>query len=247
MTVAYETRAKLAANGYDCIPLIGKRPVLPGWQKKTGATPEDFDHWDIQLSRATNTGLNSRRTPGIDLDITNPEAATMLGDAVRDWFDGRGVVLTRIGQAPKRLIPFRTGAPFNKIVRVFRDPADKLPKPKPQRIEILADGQQFVAAGVHPDTGAPYQWHADRSPETTPRDELPEITEAEARELVEYLSTMLVEKFGFEEIAVSETCHAAPNGHDASGSPFDPDACLLSMKPDAASVEGSSRRDTQRQ
>ena len=91
MTIAYETRAKLAANGYDCVPLVGKRPVLPGWQKKTGATPEDFNHWDIQPSRATNTGLNSPRTPGIDLDITNPEAATMLGDAVRDWFDGRGV------------------------------------------------------------------------------------------------------------------------------------------------------------
>jgi hypothetical protein len=242
MTVAYETRMKLAANGYDCVPLIGKRPVLPGWQKKFGATPADFTGWDLQLPRASNTGLNSRDTPGLDGDITNPEAAATFGDAVRDWFDGRGIVLTRIGQAPKRLIPFRTGTPFNKIVRVFRDPADKSPNPKPQRIEFLGDGQQYVAAGVHPDTGKPYQWHANRSPETTPRGELPEITEKEARELVDYLATMLMEKFGFEEIAVSETCHAAPNGHDADGSPFDPDACLQSMKPDAASVEEVQRR-----
>jgi hypothetical protein len=30
MTIAYETRTKLAANGYDCVPLIGKRPALAG-------------------------------------------------------------------------------------------------------------------------------------------------------------------------------------------------------------------------
>jgi RecA-family ATPase len=242
MTIAYETRAKLAANGYDCIPLIGKRPALPGWQKKIGAAAADFNYWDLQLSKASNTGLNGVRTPGLDLDIVNPEAAATAGDAVRDWFDGRGIILTRIGQAPKRLIPFRTSSRFNKIVRVFRDPADKSPAPKPQRIEILGDGQQFVVSGVHPDTGKPYSWHADRSPETTPRDELPEITETVARELVDYLATMLMEKYGFEEIAVSETCSAAPNGHDTNGSPFDPEACLLSMKPDAASVEEVQRR-----
>jgi hypothetical protein len=242
MTVAYETRARLAANGYDCVPVIDKKPALVGWQNKVGATSADFNGWDLRIAKAGGTGLNGRRTPGLDIDVTHLEAAAMLGDAVRDWFDGRGVVLTRVGQPPKRLIPFRTGTPFCKILRVFRDPADVSSKPKPQRIEFLGDGQQYVVAGIHPDTGKPYSWHAGRSPETTPRDDLPEIAEKEARELVDYLSTMLMEKFGFEEIAISDTCRAAPNGRDADGSPFDPDACLLSMKPDASSVEDVQRR-----
>ena len=80
---------------------------------------------------------------------------------VRDWFDGRGTILTRTGEAPKRAIPFRTEQPFQKILVRFVKPEGS--KDKPPGIEMLAHGQQFIVHGTHPETGRPYSWHAERN------------------------------------------------------------------------------------
>ena len=45
----------------------------------------------------------------------------------------------RIGKAPKRLLVYRTAAPFKGIKR--------------HPLEVLCLGQQFVAYAVHPETG----------------------------------------------------------------------------------------------
>src|SRR5262249_61418437 len=52
------------------------------------------------------------------------------------------------------------------------------------RVEVLADGQQFVAEGIHPDTRRPYQWASNVDLAAVPRDRLPVLDEATARELV---------------------------------------------------------------
>jgi hypothetical protein len=44
------------------------------------------------------------------------------------------------------------------------------------KIEVLGDGQQLVADGVHP-SGASLYWKDGRGPDTVPRDQLPEVTE----------------------------------------------------------------------
>jgi len=49
---------------------------------------------------------------------------------------------------------------------------------------VLADGQQFVAEGIHPDTRRPYQWASNVDLAAVPRDRLPVLDEATARELV---------------------------------------------------------------
>ena len=59
----------------------------------------------------------------------------------------------RFGQAPKRLRVYRTAEPFTKLSTAgYRLPGDE-PGAKAHKVEILAAGQQFVAYGVHPDTG----------------------------------------------------------------------------------------------
>ena len=82
--------------------------------------------------------------------------------------------MVRIGRAPKRAIPFRTSEPFKKRKIIF---AETTPGAGLEGIELLGDGQQFVAHGIHPDTQSEYVWIGG-SPTTVRYDELPEISEA---------------------------------------------------------------------
>ena len=81
-------------------------------------------------------------------------------------------MLLRTGKPPKRAIPFQTSTPFNKLVVNLIAPNGGT-----QKIEFLGNGQQMVAAGVHPETGKPYRWHGGDLCNTR-RDELPYIHEA---------------------------------------------------------------------
>ena len=105
---------------------------------------------------------------------------------VRQRFEGRGRILLRTGLAPKILIPFRTSKPLSKITILF-DEGEKL--------EFLGDGQQFIAAGIHPDTRQPYTWGNDKPGKVT-RQELPEIAKAETQALIEDIEKLLAD-FGY--------------------------------------------------
>ena len=117
------------------------------WQKIGHASTEQATNWLRDFPDATNTGALTLRMPTLDIDIQYTEAAEAVEDLVRDRFGDHGHVLTRIGKAPKRAIPFRTDAPFAKITsKVIRtDRAE-------ERFEFLSDGQQIVVDGIHPDT-----------------------------------------------------------------------------------------------
>ena len=52
-----------------------------------------------------------------------------------------------------------------------------------QKIELLCDGQQLVAFGIHPDTRKPYRWIGGE-PGEVGRDQLPQLAETEAQDLV---------------------------------------------------------------
>jgi putative DNA primase/helicase len=95
-------------------------------------------------------------------------------------FEERGCILPRIGRPPKRAIPFRTAEPFAKITAnlIAADGSSG------EKIELMCAGQQVVVAGIHPDTHAPYRWPLG-NPIDMSRDYLPDINEAEARQLVD--------------------------------------------------------------
>ena len=66
------------------------------------------------------------------------------------------------------------------------------------KIEILADGEQIVVAGIHPEIKRDYSWHGGE-PWTTPREQLPYVREAELRAFLDEATRMLVEEFGFSD------------------------------------------------
>ena len=88
-------------------------------------------------------------------------------------------LLVRFGQPPKRLIPFRCETPFTKIMVRFKAPDNDTM----HKIEVLGDGQQFIADGVHPDTGKAYTWKGGDLL-SVPHDQLPLLDEATARRFI---------------------------------------------------------------
>ena len=88
--------------------------------------------------------------PAGDADITDPEAGDAVEEATKDWFSDRGEIPVRFGNAPKRAFVFRTSHPFPKFAAHFVDKQGR-----PQKIEILCEGQQLVVDGIHPDTSNP--------------------------------------------------------------------------------------------
>ncbi len=212
MSEPAEVRARLLAAGYTPVPCVGKIPVLKGWQKQHDPTLIEIEQWSRTSPAATNTGILTRLTPTLDIDIGDPEAAKAIEDLVRERFEERGNVLVRFGRAPRRCIPFRTDTPFQKMVVDFdaHDGADQKPE-KLEKLEMLAAGQQVVVAGIHPDTGKAYSWHGGEPGEVERRD-LPHINEDEARALVDDTAALLVEKFRYRLRTVKP--RKAGNGAD---------------------------------
>jgi putative DNA primase/helicase len=205
-----DIRKRLLHAGYTPVPCVGKAPILKAWQKQHGPTAFDIESWSRTAPAAGNTGLLTRLTPAFDIDILAPDAAAAVEELVRERFEERGYVLPRIGLAPKRCIPFRTDTPFPKIAVNFSG-ADGA-----QKLEFLCDGQQFIAFGVHPDTGEPYFWPGG-SPAEIRREGLPTIHPEEAQALIDDAARILVERFGYRVGATSRP--RSGNGAGAEPSP----------------------------
>jgi hypothetical protein len=181
-------RALLLDNGFTPTPCAGKRALLDGWASFHAPTVRQIEGWPKTHPHCQNTGLLTRLTPAFDIDILNEDAAQAVEDLTVRWFAKRGVIIVRVGLPPKRCILFWTDAPFKKIAVTFVNGG---------KLEMLGDGQQFVAFGIHPDTRQPYRWDDDLSPLIVQRSELPYINEAEARELVQAEVKLLVDHFGY--------------------------------------------------
>jgi hypothetical protein len=148
----------------------------------------------IALSRKhrdhTNTSILTASTPSLDLDILDATVAEALECLVRNSFENRsGMILTRVGLAPKRALLFRTTKPFKKMREDFIAPDGT-----EHKIEFLCDGQQIVVDGIHPDTHQPYRFINGDIP---PWDALVEITEADVRDLFESCRQFLTEDCGY--------------------------------------------------
>ena len=187
-------RQQLREAGYAPIPVNGKRPALEGWQTKANTKPQEINEWEEVFFYAKNTGLLTEHTPTLDIDILDQEAATAVEELVRERFGERGYILVRFGQSPKRAIPFRTDTPFSKITCNVEIP-DR--EDRGEKLEFLANGQQFVAFGLHPKTGKPYSWHGGEPGEKIKHEDLPYITEAEAQQIVAGAAELL-KQFGYQ-------------------------------------------------
>jgi hypothetical protein len=223
-------RLRLRDNGYDPVPAIGKRVLLPRWTEKAGADGEEVAAWEQSHPDWSNTGVLTARTPAVDIDIKHPLAADRIDELTAEMFGEHGAIVRRFGEAPKRCIFCRTDEPFAKILRVLVHPnyqeADG--RPLKQRIEVLGLGQQVIVDGLHPDTKRPYSYHGNRSLLDIPRSELPPITKDEAQAIVDLAVEVLIKDYGFRE----------PEPDDSTvvpwpGGPLDAEAALVAMASDA--------------
>lgn len=169
--------ATLVDRGYPILP------IQPG-TKKPGryrlGTWRDYPEWSRHCERETTEnevdlwgdwpeagiGIAAGQVIGIDIDLLASEAIAHEIEAIAKEMLGNTPAV-RIGRAPKRLLVYRAIEPFAGF---------KLPP-----IEVLGHGQQFVAYGIHPDTGQPYTWPVESLADID-LEELPGITEAQARD-----------------------------------------------------------------
>jgi putative DNA primase/helicase len=139
--------------------------------------------WPQQRPREeTNTGTLTKNTPGIDVDILNPEAVEKIETLIRGRFANKGTLMRRVGREPKCAFLFRTDEPFKKKLLLLIAPGEERPikqKDVKHRIEILGDGQQVVVDGIHPDTLRGYEWSGGE-PWSVDRASLPELTSLDA-------------------------------------------------------------------
>lgn len=187
----------LLDNGYRICPIApGKKaPGYDGWEKSK-ATAGQLDEWLKGGFQWYGVGIITKDTPAIDIDVRDEDVALKMEAWVREHI---GAAPMRIGQAPKRLFLFRTDSPFRKMRSTkYIDEWDDL-----HQIEILAEGQQFVAYAKHPDTGQPFYWPADgEDPLHIRASELITLNEDQAEALIAY----------FEECARAEGWKIKPGG-----------------------------------
>jgi Protein of unknown function (DUF3987)/Bifunctional DNA primase/polymerase, N-terminal len=216
-----ELRCRLMASGYSPIPCNGKRPVLSAWEKKIETNAGEIALWEKTYSSAANTGILTRLTPTLDIDIKDEAPAEAVEELARERFEERGYILVRIGQAPKRAIVLRTDKPFPKIVRNLT-----APNGTEHKIEILCDGQQVIAFGEHPDTKQPYRWHGGE-PGAIPLDELPYVNHDDMVKFADDAVALLVREYGYQ-VAPARKSKATGDGHDAGNAGGVEDWALLS-------------------
>lgn len=121
---------------------------IAGWQKKE-ILPNELALWskDGRYNISVRTGQLSH-VYAIDCDITDATVAQRVEELVRS-VAGPLAVRGRANSA-KMLIPLEVAGAYKKrVIETVHG-----------RIEVLGDGQQFVACGIHA-SGARYEWRGD--------------------------------------------------------------------------------------
>lgn len=166
---------------------------LPGWTERR-STAAEVAAW----SQEPDYGIcvQTRRVRAIDVDVDDPA----LAGAIENWLLGQlwlheTVSIRRRGNSGKVLLP----------VEVAQD--DPMPKRRVRVeggvVELLADGQQFVACGTHP-SGVRYVWDVRGGATGLP--EFPVLQPADLTALWD----VLVATFGVEDESVSRVSAARP-------------------------------------
>lgn len=158
----------------------GKTPGTRGrdglWSSFNWAEHE-ADETDLDRWTAMGAGVGIKTGQGliaIDADTLSVEYATIIRDAI-DATLGRLPI--RVGRSPKALYLCRVSGPLPYARIEFGD----------ERVEVLTEGKQFVAEGLHPVTGKPYTWPRA----LIAHDELPVFAPQQIIDLLDLLRTLL--------------------------------------------------------
>jgi len=182
-------------RGYAIIPIPPgtKGPRNKGWEQNYATTPEQYAKLLKSAHANSGIGVIAKFNPAIDIDSLDAEMSDHMITWVRENIADAPL---RFGKRPKALFMFIADTPFRKITSaLFRSPNG--PR-KGERVEILGNGQQFVADHIHPDTGKPYEWDWD-SPLTVDSLDLPILTKDDAERVCHEFERK-AEELGWERI-----------------------------------------------
>jgi hypothetical protein len=163
----------LAGLGYDVTPVEGKRPFIQDWQNN----PPDAQDYEKHSDHSIGVVLGGKHNlVAIDIDVRNKAAC----DVIRQIADNElGPAPERVGNAPKTLFLYRC----EELTRKRRTSVFSVDE-QDACVELLGDGQQFVASGKHPDTGKNYSWIGDRIVDIPPEN----LTEVSVADLENFLN-----------------------------------------------------------
>lgn len=173
----------LSENGYEVIHVsyAKKGPTYKGWER-IATDPNTVKRWIGEGKGQCNVGIRTKHTPAVDIDILDAE----LSAEINAWCQQNiGFAPTRVGRAPKQLLVYYAKRPFTKrVITVIS------PEKVKQKVEILGDGQQFIAYGVHEDTKKPYKWTSERQLTDLETWELSEISLNQVESLFDAVERM---------------------------------------------------------
>ena len=81
--------------GYDVTPVVGKKPILPGWQQQPNAALNFANHSDKSIGVLLGGKHN---LVAVDVDVLNDLCANELQNFIDEEL---GFAPCRIGRAPK--------------------------------------------------------------------------------------------------------------------------------------------------
>lgn len=171
----------LVDNGWSPLPVQGKRPHLLDWTQfcRRTATNRKLAHWEAKFPDAS-IGIACGRVVALDLDIMDSSLIALLIGIANTVF-GAETPLHRIGRAPRRLLVYRAA---EEICSTTQEGAAG-------KVEVLSGGRQFVAFGIHPDIGRPYEWVGDGSPLDTATVDLPAVTAAQVQKFLQAATAII--------------------------------------------------------
>lgn len=204
--------------------------IRPGEKRPFGKNWEEVKHGPKRLASAIENGrggygigIKTKHTVGVDIDCYDEDLVQEMIDYTQELC---GETLQRVGLAPKTLLVYRSKNPFPKTQsKVFIDDEGRQVK-----LEVLGDGQQFVAFHIHPDTGRPYKWLGESILDVAQEDLLP-IDRDDALDIVEFFEKK-ARKRGWQEKSTVKRL-AAGGGRDIDlDDPFITDAAKVDMTPE---------------
>lgn len=195
-------RRGLIAQGYRPVACMGKAAVMDNWQRSRWSAAQ-MDGIARNYPDATNTGLLCGELVGLDIDTPDPSTADAIRAMVME-LPGAYRAPFRIGKAPKVLFIFRVTEPRDKrVTGAYNIIGHKC------QVEVFGNRTQFVAYGIHPDTGREYEWF-NGSPAETAFADLPKIEHADVDALLARAESYLADRGSLIKPASKSVANRGP-------------------------------------
>lgn len=182
---------------------------LTGWSKPMEIQAEEWHAMGAGVGMKLGPVLEdeTKHLIALDADTYNVEHAKTVKAIIDKWLKDKAPI--RIGQYPKALYLMRTDPGLSTTPLVFGAVDEN--GQQPNRIEVLAEGAQFVADGIHSKTGKPYEWKRP----LLPAGELPYISAEDFQSMLAEIMAALPDAKPVEQISAGNTSPVSPEHRQA--------------------------------